>query len=287
MKRHTLKIVFLLSFPFFCFFAAVGALAFFEETSVSFPLSQSDFVGFHMETHYLLSVAEARPSERPLKIDAQYEVFGNERKLFVRVIGPAEGIFKILVPLEVTVLGKSVKREETFEDLHAFITPLSLGSGEEKIFSFRYEMPRQKNRYVLRLEPAGNEVYYHIKVDSKVLFEGTLKKTKILRENFKREKSPLTLASASMKSFDAIEFHFNKIPEAAGIDDVINFSITDENEQNSEVTDRIFVRHAELHGQKLTIFVSGITVQPGERYELHTKNIDLIPATITFMQPKF
>lgn len=287
MQRNAFKITFLLSFPFFCFFAAVGVLAFYEEKSVPLPFSQSDFVGFHMETHYLLSRASARPSERPLKIAAQYEVSGNERKLFVRVIGPADGTFKILVPLEVTILAKSVKQEETFEDLHAFVTPLSLGSEEEKIFSFRYEMPRQKTPYSLRLEPFGNKVAYHVEVDSKVLFEGTLEKTKILREDFKREKSPLTLASVSMKNFDVVELYFNKVPEAPGIDDVINFSITDENEKNAEVTDRIFIRQAELRGQKFTLSVSGITVQPGERYELHTKNIDLTPATITLIQPKF
>lgn len=286
MKRS--KIPFLLIVPIFGLLLAALISAIYDPFSIlgspfDHPVG-SDFLGVQ--------------AEQQLNAEMEYDVEWREKtkdlfqavsRLSVNVTGPFEGLLKILVPVDVVVEAKDTLREETFENLHAFSIPLNLAPDEKKVLKFRYLRAPQSSAYLLRLLSNNQNIHYkireqfpeHLELKStqwkvkgnEISWDRTLKNAITLRLDWKRTNKPFKLREAKITALNALEITFNRNLAYATAKDGLNFSITDMNEKNSEITDRVFIEEAEVKDKRIFLTLRGMTLQRGESYKLIIKNI--------------
>lgn len=265
MRKQFVKNAFLIGFPFLCFFIAASVLAATKPVFQQFSL-KDDILIFQSDTQ--------------LRIAGKYSVANRsnyrESELALKIFGPPEGELKILVPLDVMVLAKSGPslKEETIENLHAFIIPLHLKNDEISNVTLRYKRPFQNSDYSLFLSSGGNNLHILAEVNSFKLFDGDVTRPLFLRADFKKKVAPLRITESKFIHQNTIELFFNKTPEGSAFTDIVHFALTDLNSGNPEITDRIFIQRAELRGQKLFLYFTGMTHQAGEQYRLDIKNLE-------------
>ncbi len=238
-------------------------------------------------------------SKKPLHLAIQYnidwrevtplETFQPEGRLSIKVFGPASGEMKVLIPLESTVLAKNVKQEGTFESLHAFTTTLALGSQESKTLNFRYRLPARQSPYLLRLIPSAGKMDYKITSafpdyldlagtnmnisGSVAAFEGSLARSRTLHIDFHPTASPMLLSEGKINNLKTIELKFKRSVTQSSAQDGLNFALTDINEKNAEITDRLFITDVQVRDKSVFLTVKGMTLQRGESYELKIQNL--------------
>ncbi|MBI5413675.1 hypothetical protein HZA42_04990 [Candidatus Peregrinibacteria bacterium] len=290
MNERAKKITLLITFPIMGLGLIALLVFIFAEIFVfkapdkyAYPLG-SDVLGF--------------AADWSAKIEVEYTTFWYEKPArsfnpestaIIKISGPADGIFRFLIPQDAMVLAKAPSSEETFKDLHAFTTAISLPAGSVKILKFRYKLPAITSAYSLTLLPGGNKVMYKVKStfpDSAVLSSKTFKVNKtelsfsgapigpeLLKATLEYLDSPVTFTGGKIIAPNQIELNFKRQLSQIISTDGVDFSVADLNVKNGEITDRVFIGAIKVSGNSIFISTRGMTLQRGESYKITGNNI--------------
>lgn len=290
MSRRS-QLIFLLAFPLL----ACIALAILVSTLwLDRGYSPRDILSQKFSGDVLGVVADA-----PLKAQASYDVTLEESfedattllsTLALEIEGPFQGNVQVLTPLDVEIISRDFKKEENFQNLHAFQGRVSLKEKMKKTFKFRYRREAKATPYLLSLLPHADTLKYQVAVHApdylslesktmnvqgtKATYAGSSKQPVLLRVDSRLSEAPLTLLSAKFKNTSEISLEFNLSLDSKSASDGLNFSLQDMNEKNTEVTDRVFVERAVADERQISLKLRGVTLQRGERYELALKDIN-------------
>lgn len=255
-------------------------------------------------------IVEGKPGTEDYALKAKVTVkvknFGAET---VPINGLYEGYFRLYVPKNAAIKVADMQnpeslREENNKSLHVFGGMLKMNPGEEKSFSFTYELPSNliKNGHYSLLIPkqsgAKNDLYtvtiqfpgdYQVKSDSFqarenfAIYKGMPEQDLSLNLDFVRDMKPPFVIDQSLDSLNFVSIFFNEDVAPVTID---NFSIEDSNEKVPEQKDSVKIWSVEQTGKKVILKILGMTKQNEERYSILIKDVRDLNGNIIAPNPR-
>lgn len=229
---------------------------------------------------------------------------------------PLSGIYtsylRTIIPLgsDISLAGAISEPRESAEVIGDTV---SIEPGQSATYTYEYELPEyvwNNGTYFLHLHKQPGTLGDHYRVVVKApqgsgiesdqfdireniaLFETYLLNDENLSFTLLEDQNAPRIVSHEITDLNEVTVIFNEPISAASISGV-NFGIIDLN-YSSEETDEIVVANVRVEGSVVVLSLSGMTDQPGERYELVLKDIqdlkgNLIspnPRTVTVIQDK-
>jgi hypothetical protein len=238
------------------------------------------------------------------KVHVKY--FGIEN---IPISGDYSGFLRLYVP-EKAVLSSSDRQaleefsEHTEGNLHVYEGFLKMKHGEEKSFSFTYDLPAdllkndQYSLYIPKQSGAANDRYsvlisfpndYSLSSnnfqtkENFAMYNGTPNQDLDLNLSFKRVDRPPLVIYQNIDTLGSIEISFNR--EIAPVSDK-NFEIVDTNEKIPGQTDQIRILDIQQIGERVWLNIGGMTYQNEERYTINLKGIKDLYGNIINPDPR-
>lgn len=267
------------------------------------------------DVNYDLKV-EKKDGDRNFSLKAKASVkiknFGSDN---IPVNGKYEGYIRFYIPKsaivkEIDKQNLDELREEDLGSLHVFEAMIKINPGEEKSFSYSYELPsdlledESYSLFIPKQSGSRNDSYsatiqfpndyrvesHNFQVKENIaIYNGMPDEDLNLNLKFSKDKQAPLIINQNIDSLDQISVFFNENLSPVSKD---NFKIEDANIKVSDLTDKIQITSIELSEKKIILKISGMRRQDEERYfitlvDLKDLNGNLIapnPRKITVVQ---